>query len=748
MKQKVKHSLLCLFISLLMCSCGLRENPESFLDFGDDDPVPVAESYDIQMPVPLGTLKAYTFNERWFYCIDPKFDMEEKHVYYSLYRSSLSGGEFEPELCVKELKGVPTVLLTDREDNCVLFGKGDNGQFVLQKYDKDGVLQWCQEFTAQQMREQGDGIQDGVIGGDGRTYLYTYGAGGSVFVFGQDGSLQGVHVPELEELQGIAEGRESRVYGYCLTGEEPVFTAVEGKERYVCPIVPLQAYGGAEDGIYLCVGEGLRRYDPETGETGKVFDWDDEYVQIDGARVQQIFRGAETVQVLSLERHMSSRITYIGEILTFAAVSYGERGEYPPKQEVTLGRAYNTRYDSEASWMEDLVRRYNRQSRDYKVVVVYPEEELRDFEQSDELLKGMELQLLRGEGPDLLQVAGLDIRSMASKGVFEDLDAYYAASDRVSQGDILESVGEACRVQGKNVLVIPYFYLDSMLVRGDIDMADWTPWRFLEFTGGDGAAIYPRATQMEAFWYCMGARLEGRFVDYERRECYFETETFRKVLEECGKWKAAEMPVIYIYGDEDSYEITEEALAEALAAQEECLINPTSLSDSSNIRGFSHLGDWLGYPGWNGAENIIDPSEIFAINSASERKEGAWDFLEFLLSDASQDTLYRGFPVRRDSFEEYLARTYIDHIYRYEEFEYWVEPVEDIVPTQEDIARLRSMVDSAVCRDALNWKSTHCDPVRIIIEDEVGMYFAGDATLEETVNKIQSRVTLYLNESS
>ena len=38
------------------------------------------------------------------------------------------------------------------------------------------------------------------------------------------------------------------------------------------------------------------------------------------------------------------------------------------------------------------------------------------------------------------------------------------------------------------------------------------------------------------------------------------------------------------------------------------------------------------------------------------------------------------------------------------------------------------------------------DPVRVILEEEVGMYFSGDATVEETVKKIQSRVTLYLNE--
>lgn len=48
--------------------------------------------------------------------------------------------------------------------------------------------------------------------------------------------------------------------------------------------------------------------------------------------------------------------------------------------------------------------------------------------------------------------------------------------------------------------------------------------------------------------------------------------------------------------------------------------------------------------------------------------------------------------------------------------------------------------------DSLNVESERGDPVRRILEEEAEMYFAGDAALEETVKKIQSRGGLYLNE--
>lgn len=65
-------------------------------------------------------------------------------------------------------------------------------------------------------------------------------------------------------------------------------------------------------------------------------------------------------------------------------------------------------------------------------------------------------------------------------------------------------------------------------------------------------------------------------------------------------------------------------------------------------------------------------------------------------------------------------------------------------PSQEDYDIIREMLDRAVYRPAGFFFNDN--PIRIILEEETGMYFAGDATLEETVEKLQNRVTLYLNE--
>lgn len=117
--------------------------------------------------------------------------------------------------------------------------------------------------------------------------------------------------------------------------------------------------------------------------------------------------------------------------------------------------------------------------------ILYPEEEvMKDYASQRELLSEMEVKFLRGEGPDLIQVDGLNARSMVVKGVFEDLTGYYEASEVVNREDILQSVRKAGTVMGTEVFVIPSFRLHSMMVKVDVAPEEWTPWRFLELSQG------------------------------------------------------------------------------------------------------------------------------------------------------------------------------------------------------------------------------------------------------------------------
>lgn len=734
-RKKLGVCLFFLLLSLALCSCGAGE---AALDLEEEQLVPVAEFLDMRMPVPLERIRSYAYSENWFYAAGSRHVGEKQTVCWSVYRGRIAD-EFEAEEYVAREGKALLVLLADREDNCYLFMRGEDGDFFLEKYDAGGELLWHTDCGAAQLAGREERLTEGIVTGDGRVALCACGEGGIAAVFGADGSLQGVYTPQLDSLEGIAEGQEGRIYGYCVTGEEPVFVDMEDtKERFVCPMMPLGVYGGSEDGIYLCTGEGLWRYSPRVGETERLWLWEDEYVQIESSQISLIFRGKESVNLICQRSELQNLqgLPWKGGTLSFVSVGFGKRKDYPGKQTVTISRSFYQNYEEYSRHrMEELVRRYNRQSHKYRVEILLPDEDMIQGNSRHELFEELEMQLIRGEGPDLIEVQALNMDRLAAKGALEDLTHYYEESEVVRSGEILEAVREAGRVAGRDMMVIPAFDLDSMLSREEVAADDWTPLRFLEMVEGDGRRIFSSPGRWAAFQYCMGVNLGGYFVDYEKRECYFDREEFRRILEECKDWET-EPPVV-------AHSIEElEAQAQNFI-EPEWLLKPIGISNMENVMQCKEEGAfWLGYPGWNGAEIEMSIPDGFVMNSASENKEGAWDFLEFLLSEELQNSIDWGFPVRRDSFEDYLSYSYIKEEDNSEEFNYcWNQGRQ---PAQEDFDLVWEMLDRAVYRSSGAYFNDN--PARVILEEEVGMYFAGDATLDETVKKIQNRVGLYLSE--
>lgn len=704
-KQNIKHSIVYGILFALMLalnSCGLPEvsNPPANVE-GKSDPVPVAEFYDMRLPGTLDYFWKYAVSEDWLYCVSRKNEPGAvQRNLWLVYRNGIHNA-FKPEVYIEREGGMPLLLLAGSEGSCFLFCQDDNGEFSLEKYDVDGEMQWHMGYSASQLQNIGENLADGIVTEDGRVFLYAHGEGGKVFAFGEQGGLQDICIPDLDVLEGIAEGRDGKVYGYYVTGETPVFLEVGGEgESFTCPVTPLQVFGGREDGIYLCSREGLWKYDPAMGKTEWMWEWDDEYVQIDSVNVTHIFREKEKVHLLCLYNPST-----IGQrdVLTFVSVEFKDSEDYPPKQIVTISNARN--YENNLCHMEDMVRRYNRQSEKYRVVIVTP----RENTSRGDYISTLQLQLIRGEGPDLIDVQGMDVDSLAEKGVFEDLTHYYETTD---VGEILEPIRAAGKFMGKDMMVIPSFSLETLLSREEINPEDWTPAYFLKLSR-EKALFNSPMPQMEAFWYCMGARPIEHFVDYKKKECYFDSEDFRLVLEGCNQWEAEET--------------TEGMLIRAY-------FNCTNFYLGYKKRN----AFWLGNPGWNGAENQFYPTDVFVMNSASENKEGAWDFLAYLLSRDMQDSIDWEFPVREDSLEQYFLSSY-------------TEPGTEFnyvggygVLEQEDFITMRELIEHAVYRDSSLISGSN--PMRLILHEEVGMYFAGDATLEETVEKIQNRVSLYLKE--
>lgn len=128
----------------------------------------------------------------------------------------------------------------------------------------------------------------------------------------------------------------------------------------------------------------------------------------------------------------------------------------------------------------------------------------------------------------------------------------------------------------------------------------------------------------------------------------------------------------------------------------------------------------------------------FGISSSSREKEGAWEFILFLLQEEGQDAIGMNFaPVRKANFEAMCDQFFeADDEIRSKECE------RTGATREEFLQRYNEMLQRGRPRELM----TNSYDIWRIIEEEAQMYYNGDRSVEETVEMIQNRVGLYRKE--
>lgn len=155
----------------------------------------------------------------------------------------------------------------------------------------------------------------------------------------------------------------------------------------------------------------------------------------------------------------------------------------------------------------------------------------------------------------------------------------------------------------------------------------------------------------------------------------------------------------------------------------------------------------------------------WSINAASKQKEGAWEFLKFLLSEEFQREYntsqfsplkclleeqfdYYSTPIDSSYYdmEKDETVTYQGHLLPKSSNEYWRQHQywKDIYIeclTEEQIRQVRQLIDRS--RPV---SSTHNATLNALILEEADAYFKNTRSLEDVMKNIENRVTLYLEE--
>ena len=155
---------------------------------------------------------------------------------------------------------------------------------------------------------------------------------------------------------------------------------------------------------------------------------------------------------------------------------------------------------------------------------------------------------------------------------------------------------------------------------------------------------------------------------------------------------------------------------------------------------------FVGYPTEDGrAGAIFVPSgPVLAMSASSQNKDAAWEFIrQIILPQYNKrmleaDRTLTAIPINR---KEYDLANRTDMEREPVEMPFFAYGMITVpAPTEDDLRRYDDLINS-VERISIFDKAVYD-----IVEDSCMHYFTGNKTLDETIQLIQSRVSLYVNE--
>lgn len=476
--------------------------------------------------------------------------------------------------------------------------------------------------------------------------------------------------------------------------------------------VSMELFSGYERGVLISDSDALWGYRISDEELMRILGWGDSMVNLKNYSIEAL--GVLTDGSLYL-RACRSR-----EDRGNVSVVFKDASELQEKQKVTL--AGTAGYEHWNTELENMISAFNQANTEY-------EAELLTYESDFEL----NMALLKGEGPDVIDLSRLDMEIFARKGILEDLSPCFEKSEVVQEADLVPSVLRAGTVDEKLVSVFPCFCVRGFWVeKGTTENGGWTAEDYIALAENHPDAVMQDYGSPSAYHSCVfsdAIKMDmDSYVNWEEKECYFDSDRFISLI---NRVKNLPLPASsdLVPFEPDSIDRVQKKFR-----NHELLVDNFSLGSITTFRQAGNdAGDFAeiaGYPNRSGEPKYelygVTP---LGINSASRNKEGAWAFLEYILSEQYQSEVIELSP-RQERFEEQLAMT--------EAYGGYLQ----IDLTKEERDFIREMVDNAYyCTGELSGGE-----LKKIISEELQPVWAGDKTAEEAVKIIQGRATLLINE--
>ncbi len=421
------------------------------------------------------------------------------------------------------------------------------------------------------------------------------------------------------------------------------------------------------------------------------------------------------------------------------------------KTEITIGMpGYN-------SLIAPAITDFNNKSSDCVLEIIdYSKLVNDDNDSGEKAVNQLRMDLISGKAPDIIVLHPAYMADFVNTGAFTDMYELIDNCEGVKREDFLPNVLTGFEVDGKIPALSYSIKINTAAAKTKFvgnEAENWTPEQAMQaYTSmPDDMQFVYNSDANSLMQYMIGKSFKS-CVNYLDYTCNFTDGKFADVLDFCREnpVKAEVTPDFETMNENeiDAY-FNDITYAAALDRQLVSVIRISGIDQSLGNQIWGSFGGeditYVGYPSEDGCGAYTEANWMFGINNTCMNKDGAWEFLNYLLSSSFQkDVNYEndGIPVIKTVIDELLTNKNPEDytsIYSAGIDDGKISTDENHI-TEEAVQKLYNYILNVDIDPYFNFE------VQNIINEDSAAVISGDMTGEECADIIQSRVSIYLNE--
>ena len=444
--------------------------------------------------------------------------------------------------------------------------------------------------------------------------------------------------------------------------------------------------------------------------------------------------------------------------------------------------------------MRDAIVKFNRSSNTHRIVV----RDYSEYNTDDDYTAGIQklnTEMLSGKLPDMIDIDtyNMPVEQYAAKGFLTDLYELIDADSDMSRESFVQPVLKALESTDGKLYQLPQTFAVDTAIALDKVVGEYDTWNLAAVKDAmtklqDGASVFDvYRTKSDILSTCISRNIDA-FVDWENGAAHFDSDEFKALLEFANSFPDT-------YDWENADEEDQDSAQNRMNAGKQLMSSfyVSSLEDILyQLTGYNGKVKFVGYPSEDGTSNhAFQIDGAIAISSTCADKTAAWNFMKQFLNEEYQSSYnIWSFPINQAAFDAKLKEMMTEEYQkddngnvmkddngnpiRIPKVTYYTDgsgnmtgystgnggvavmeassdgsvamgengEVNVYAMTQEQADEILGLINATTAVYGYD------ESIMSIITDEAAPYFAGEKSLDDTVNMIQSRVNLYVAEQS